>query len=218
MRVRAMVERTVATFFWDQTRPALEELAGRDGLTLDDRGRFSAPCGLVVVPPLVFPVPRGVTDMQSYLAGLPEAPPLQHVVLLQAGAAALGVFSAGETVVTKSLKKYVVRGRGRAQPLYLRTRGKSRLGSRLRLRNARAMLVEINQRLAGWVNRFGVPGEVFYNAPVRLWSELFAAKVPPPVGDPGAWIKIPLDLPVPTTKVLLATYRRMSYGKILRRV
>ena len=42
----------------------------------------------------------------------------------------------GEIVHTKSIKKYVVRGRGRAQPTHLATKGKSRYGSRLRLQKA----------------------------------------------------------------------------------
>ena len=38
-----------------------------------------------------------------------------------------------ELVRHKVFKRYVVRGRGRAQPTHLKSKGKSRYGSRLRL-------------------------------------------------------------------------------------
>ena len=213
----AMTEKTIATFFWDQTKEALSDLDEQFELLPDERGRFASSSGIVVIPPLILPVSAEAPDLHSYLEGLPEAPALQQVILLQAGAVSLGVFERGENLATKSIKKYVVRGKGRAQPTHLKTRGKSRYGSRLRLQNARKLLEETNQRLNEWVADFGAPDHVFYNAPVRMWPELFEAKIPPPFEKDGSTIKIPWDLAVPTTDLLLRTYRRMSFGRVLRR-
>jgi hypothetical protein len=214
-----MTEPDTETFFWDATDARLDELqatlpAGHEFRLDATRRRFCAP-GLEVTPPLVLPIAADVRTVDDYLDALPPAPTLHFVILLQAGAAALGVFDQGDAVVTKSDKKYVVRGSGKAQPTHLATKGKSRYGSRLRLQNARNLLLEVNRRLAGWIDEFGPPDQVFYNAPVRLWADLCAAKTPPPFRGERA-IKIPLDLPVPTTEVLLRTYRRMSFGRVQR--
>ena len=62
-----------------------------------------------------------------------------------------------ELVAHKVVKKYVVRGRGRAQPLHLKTRGKSRYGSRLRLANAQ---VRAELPAAEIVKAAGLTGEL----------------------------------------------------------
>ncbi len=175
------------------------------------------------IPPLVFPIPEDCLDLPSYLQDLPFEPGRQVVVILQAGAAALGLFEAGEEVRTKALKRYVVRGSGRSQSTHLKTKGKSRYGSRLRLQNAKAILEEVNERLIDWWTDYGAPEFVFYNAPVRLWADLCKAKPLPPFlseshvasEDPIPQVRIPLDLAVPTTDVMLRAYRSLSYGRIV---
>jgi hypothetical protein len=57
---------------------------------------------------------------------------------------------------------------------------------------------------------------VFHGAPVRLWPELFQAKPPPPFDRDGPLVRIPLDLPRPTTEVLLRAYKSLSHGRIER--
>lgn len=206
--------RDSASFHWPDTATILRDLDAEHGrLLLADNGRdFVAP-GIRVRPPLILPVDPVMRTVEAYLADLPEAPGRQLVVLLQAGAAALGVFDGGANRHTKSLKKYVVRGRGRAQPTHLKTGGKSRYGSRLRLQNARALFVEVNEKLHEWVDEGGPPDHVFYSCPVRMWPELFATTPGPPFRR-DRLIKIPMDLPVPTTEVLLRSYTAMSWGRI----
>ena len=46
-----------------------------------------------------------------------------------------------------------------------------------------------------------------------MWPELLSAKEPPPFDKNGP-IKIPLDISVPTTSVLLRTYRAMEHGMV----
>ncbi|MEM9404745.1 MAG: hypothetical protein AAGA81_01790, partial [Acidobacteriota bacterium] len=130
------------------------------------------------------------------------------------GHVSLGRFDKGENLIAKSLKKYVVRGKGRAQPLHLKTKGKSRYGSRLRLQNARRLLVETNEKLIEWHEEFGTPDQIYYSCPVRLWPSLFEATPPPPFRQDDDLIKIPRDVPRPTVDVLKRTYRSLEYGRI----
>ncbi len=201
------------TFPWRDCAQELAPFATDAALDLDPERRRFASATLRVHPPLVCPIPEDCESLADYLAALPDRPGRHAVVLMQAGAVSLGLFEGGEERATKSFKRYVVRGKGRAQPLHLQTRGKSRYGSRLRLQNARHLMRETIEKLHEWQAEYGPPDQVYYNAPVRLWASLFAAKVQPPFHKDAA-IRIPRDLPKPMTEVLLRTYRGMGYGRI----
>ena len=129
-----------ARFSWQQTRAVLKELlAEHPELELDDNSRSFTAGDVRFTPPLVQRIREPHIDPTSYLDHLPDSLGTHLVLLLQAGAAALGVFQQGELTHHKVIKKYVVRGRGRAQPTHLKTRGKSRYGSLLRLQNHRRL-------------------------------------------------------------------------------
>jgi len=153
--------------------------------------------------------------LEALLDALPSELPRHLVVLLQAGAASLGCFERGEPVATKSFKRYVVRGNGKAQPTHLKTKGKSRYGSRLRLQNARRQRDETVERLQRLQEEHGPAEAAFVSAPRALWSELLAARPAPPI-DPRTTrvVRIPYDLPVPTTEVLLEAYARLQAGRL----
>lgn len=150
----------------------------------------------------------------SSLAKIYDEPPLQCVILMQAGAVSIGMFEYGDCLATKTIKRYVVRGKGRAQPAHLRTKGKSRYGSRLRLQNAKLIFEETNDKLNDYFEEFGTPVHIFSAAPARLWPDLFRAKTQPPFDKHTSVIRIPMDLPVPTTDTLLRTYKTMGFGRI----
>jgi hypothetical protein len=208
------------TFHWEETLGLLEELEADHDLRPDlELGGFVA-AGLRVRLPLVQPLGADCGSLADYLEELPLDLGLHLVVLMQAGATSLGLFEAGRELRTKSFKRYVVRGKGRSQATHLKTRGKSRYGSRLRLQNAQLMLDETAERLSDWLGEHGDPELVFYGAPVRLWSDLLRAE-PRPAFAPGerlepALVRIPLDLPVPVTDVLLRTYRALCHGRVER--
>ena len=203
------------TFHWSDCAGVLEELAVDHALVLDEKRRLFAAPGLRVHPPLVFPVGPTCHSLDDYLDLLPQVPGRQTVILMQAGAVSLGRFRAGEEQATKSFKRYVVRGKGRAQPTQLAGKGKSRYGSRLRLQNARRLFEETVEKLNEWESEFGPAQEVFYSSPQRLWPSLFDAKTKPPFqkGDDHL-LRIPLDLPKPTTDILQRTYRKLGFGRI----
>ena len=192
----------------------MRALDAESALVLEQpKRRFFENERLRVRPPLVFPIDPGCHALEEYLAQLPDGPGSHCVIVMQAGAAALGRFERAEPIATKTLKRYVVRGKGRAQPLHLKTRGKSRYGSRLRLANARRLLEEVNEKLIEWHAEHGPAERVFYSCPVRLWADLFEATPAPPF-DRASAVRIPRDLPKPTIEVLLRAARSLEYGRI----
>ncbi len=208
----------MTTFHWEETREVLAPRAFEPGWVVDDRLRWfereEDGAVLRVAPPLVFPIAPGTRSIARYLMALPDEPGMHTVVLLQAGAASLGLFDGGEPIATKSRKRYVVRGSGRAQPTHLKTKGKSRYGSRLRLQNAKQLQEETVETLLDWRDEYGPSDRVYYNAPVRLWAEFLEADPPPPFDKDDEPIKIPRDLPRPTTDVMLRAYRSLCYGRV----
>lgn len=210
------MDETPRTFHWEECAEVLLPLLGRAEFRVDERRagfESQGPAGLRVVPPLVLPIPPGCATLAEFVADAPVELGRQLVVLMQAGATSLGLFEDGQAVASKSFKKYVVRGHGKAQPTHLDSKGKSRYGSRLRLQNARKLLEETNEVAADWIEEFGPLEQVFYNAPVRLWASLFQARPEPPFERESA-IRIPRDLPVPTTSELMLCYRSLCYGRI----
>ena len=146
-----------------------------------------------------------------------SALPLRFVVLFQAGAASVGAFAGEQALATKATKRYVVRGVGRSQSTHLSAKGKSRYGSRLRLRNVQRLFDEVHAKLAEFRDRFGAPELAFVSAPERLWSDFLASAVTAPFGDldPPAY-KVPFDVPVPVTAVLLDVDRELCTGRVER--
>jgi hypothetical protein len=208
------------TFPWEQCEEvceAFERAAASQGFDCafhGERLRFEAG-PMHLQPPLVLPVPEGCHSLGEYVDKLPLEPGLQAVIVLQAGASSMGMFDGGSVLRTKTIKRYVVRGKGRAQPTHLNSKGKSRYGSRLRLQNAKAILEETNAKLQDWWEEFGTPDEIFYNAPVRLWADLLRSKPGPPFeAKDQDLVRIPRDLPIPTTEVMLRAYRSVCYGRV----
>jgi hypothetical protein len=169
---------------------------------------------LLLFAPLVTPIPGDCLSLKEFTYRLPGELGRHCVILMQAGALSLGLLEGGEPLQTKSIKKYVVRGSGRAQPAHLKTKGKSRYGSRLRLQNAQLLLEEGAERLTEWF-RFEEPIErVYLNAPQRLWADFLRLEIPLPLHEKEAIVRIPRDLPRPSTELLLRTYRAMEYGRL----
>lgn len=201
-------------FSWQQTGTVLRELlVEHPDLHLDEKGRSFVAGEVRFTPPLVQRIREPHTDPADYLDHLPEGLGTHLVLLLQAGAAALGIFENGELTHHKVIKKYVVRGRGKAQPTHLKTRGKSRYGSRLRLQNYRRLLVEVNERLRSWHDEVHHIDDRFYSCPVRTWAELFDQKRPPPYPR-SDWTRIPMDVHVPGFDELGRAWRALCRGSV----
>ena len=134
---------------------------------------------------------------------------------MRAGATALGLWRDDELLRHKVIKKYVVRGKGRAQPAHLKTKGKSRYGSRLRLQNARSQLVETNEKMIEWIRESGAFDVVLLSCPVRILADLSATEPPPPwVETASPPIRIPFHVHTPSFDELQRVRRRLTRGSI----
>jgi hypothetical protein len=166
-------------------------------------------------PPLVLRSRDDAFDLEA-LSRSPAPLGRELVLLFQAGAAALGSWQNDECLHHKVLRKYVVRGKGRAQPTHLRTKGKSRYGSRLRLQNARSLLVELSEKLTDWDRECGGFDAVFYACGVRLWGDLLRCEPPPPftAGD-RRLVKIPWHVHEPRFEELERIRWRLTHGRLV---
>jgi hypothetical protein len=165
--------------------------------------------------PLAAPRVEPGEAVRAYLERLPGEPERQLVLLLQAGAFAIGCWHGDDLLHHKAVRKYVVRGCGKAQPTHLKTRGKSRYGSRLRLQNWRSLLRECNHRLVDLDQRFGAFDRLFFAVPVRARSELFAAEPPPPFArDDARLLRIPMHVHRPDHAELLRVRAWLVRGRL----
>jgi len=166
--------------------------------------------------PLVATRPRPGEPIDVYAARLESALGLQVVLLVRAGAVAFGCWLDDELVAHKAMRKYVVRGNGRAQATHLKTRGKSRYGSRLRLQNWRRLLSETNERLHDLWQQYGVPARVFWSAPVRVWADVLAADpLPPFVREGDELQRLPLHVHRPDFEELGRVRRLLEHGRLV---
>ncbi|MCU0864915.1 MAG: hypothetical protein MUC36_14085 [Planctomycetes bacterium] len=188
---------------WPQAR------ADRRGLV------FQGEPGARLRVPLTAPRVQPGESVAAYAARLPGPSERQLLLLLQAGAMAIGWWDGDELVQHKAVRRYVVRGSGRAQPLHSKTRGKSRYGSRLRLQNWKRLLVETNQRLRTWYEQFGAPERLFVSVPVRAFADLLAAEPPPPFGRDDACLqRVPMHVHRPDFAELQRVHRWLASGRL----
>lgn len=182
----------------------------------DRRGLvFAGDAGARLRVPLLAPRVAAGERLAEYAQRLPGAPPRHVVLLLQAGAMAVGYWDGDELLHHKAQRRYVVRGHGKAQPLHAKTRGKSRYGARLRLQNWRRLLAETNERLRDYWHDHGAPERLFYAVPGRAFSELLAADPGPPfaVGD-GSLQRVPMHVHRPDFAELRRVHGWLRFGRL----
>ncbi|MEZ5962967.1 MAG: hypothetical protein R3F56_03880 [Planctomycetota bacterium] len=136
------------------------------------------------------------------------------VLLVRAGAAALGLWRDGVLVAHKTFTRYVVRGNGRAQPTHLARKGKSRYGSRLRLQNAQRLMVEVNERIGVWWDQVGGFDAVYLSCPERVWADLRRTDPPPRFVGDLAPIRIPMHVHEPRHEELLRVRLALERGSV----
>lgn len=199
----------------------LEELvASESSVVLDEPGQHLTYFGddghpRELMLPLVFP--KIVSGTAEDI--LRQVRAMKHnytIILIQSGAAALGFFEGAKVKRHKVIKKYMVRQKqGKSQIKYLKSKGKSRLGSRIRLKNAISFFEEINETL-GDFDMASTSETILLSVPVNLKNMFFTANPPPPFEKRDPRIKkVPLDIRLPRFKELEHVNWVMSRG-ILR--
>ena len=171
-------------------------------------------------PPILQRSSCSCADLAGALGVLERGSETFLILLYQAGACAAGVSSEGKLHEHKVMKKYVVRGTGRAQPTHLKTRGKSRYGSRLRLRNAVLLREQVLDKLDSWAETRGAFRTVAYSCPPTLRTGLLPTRSrrsdpPPAYLHPAAeLIRIPLDVRIPSFEELRRVHRALLHGTL----
>jgi hypothetical protein len=185
---------------------------GRQTLTfVDNEG---VPCALTL--PLILPTMVGI-GTEDLLQEMNQRSLTYTIILIQAGAAAIGYYENNELVLHRVIKKYMIRKcQGTSQIKHLKSKGKSRLGSRIRLKNSILFFEEINETMQQW-DIAKNSETILMSLPINLIHLLFTAdvKVPFEKKDPRVK-KIPIDVNVPGFKELGHIHWLVSRG-LLRR-
>lgn len=165
--------------------------------------------------PLLAPRLQPGEALPAYASRLPGPPERCAVLLLRAGAMAFGYWDAEALVDHKAVRRYVVRGHGKAQSLHRKTRGKSRYGARLRLQNWQRLLRETNARLAAAFADHGEPERIFLGIPVRVMADLWAADPAPPFArDDARCQRLPVYVHRPDHAELLRIHGWLRHGRL----
>lgn len=182
----------------------------------DRRGQsFRGAPGALLRVPLLAPRVGPGESLRAYSARLPGSVERSVLLLLRAGAMAVGYWDGDELLHHKAVRRYVVRGHGKAQSLHAKTKGRSRYGARLRLQNWRRLLGETNERLRDYWHDYGAPERVFVAAPVRVLADLAAAEPLPPWGDDGGFVqRVPMHVHRPDHEELLRVRRWLGLGRL----
>lgn len=138
------------------------------------------------------------------------------ILLIQSGNCALGYFEDGVNRNHKVFRSYMVRKKqGKSQIKYLKTKGKSRAGSRVRLGETLEFFENINGRLQEYFEAHDV-NRIAISCSKTLIPYLFSSKVETPFAknDPRLY-KIPKHIHTPIYEVLLDANRFLLRGELI---
>ncbi|WP_165864870.1 hypothetical protein [Rufibacter latericius] len=138
------------------------------------------------------------------------------VVLIQAGNCAMGYFENGVNLDHKVFRSYMVRKKqGKSQIKYLKTKGKSRAGSRVRLGETAEFFENINGRLQEYFEEHPID-RIALSCSKTLLPYLYDSKIPTPFDKRDERIlKIPKHVHTPIYQVLLDTNRFLTRGELI---
>jgi hypothetical protein len=134
------------------------------------------------------------------------------LVMIKAGQAVTGYFHRGELIDHRVFRAYMVRQKqGKSQIKHLKTKGKSRAGSRIRLAETARFFEEINERLISYSSQFPIDYWGISCAKT-LWPHYFSSAVPPPFSSSE---KSLIELPVHIAK---ASFEELqALGELLQK-
>jgi hypothetical protein len=155
--------------------------------------------------PIVLPPPGQAPEQVHYV-----------VLLIQSGSCAMGYFENGVNLDHKVFRAYMVRKKqGKSQIKYLKTKGKSRAGSRVRLAETVEFFENINERLQEYFTGHPVD-RIALSCSKTLLPYLFDSKVATPFDKRDARLfKIPRHIHTPIYEVLLDTHKFLLKGELI---
>lgn len=149
----------------------------------------------------------------SQSAGICETPDTHFsLVLIRAGQAVTGYFHQGELIDHKVFRAYMVRQKqGKSQIKHLKTKGKSRAGSRIRLTETERFFEEINERLAGYSSLYHID---FWgiSCAKTMWPFYFSSAIAPPFSPKAENL---IELPFHISQASFAELK--SAGELLQK-
>ncbi|WP_051203823.1 hypothetical protein [Hugenholtzia roseola] len=189
--------------FWDKKKNILW---GRQGEEKSFAFRF----------PLPFPAPLPEESLATYVERLPLLPLPYHLILVQAGYAALAYAEEGQILKHKAITAYMVRKKqGRAQLNYLKTKGKSRLGSRIRLQNTILFFENIHKKLKEW-GKVQNSCRFIYSGTPTIWHLLYESKANQNFERKDSrFIKVPLSVRKPNFMEVRRINAHIKKGRLL---
>ncbi|WP_241739028.1 hypothetical protein [Pontibacter beigongshangensis] len=159
--------------------------------------------------PLVLPPPgrqlNGTAGQVNYV-----------LLLIQSGNCALGYFENGQNLDHKVFRSYMVRKKqGTSQVKYLKTKGKSRAGSRVRLGETEEFFENINERLQAYFGEHEVH-RIAMSCSKILIPYFFGSKVATPFDKRDERIyKIPKHIHTPIYEVMMQTNKFLLQGELI---
>ncbi|PZX56909.1 hypothetical protein LV84_02038 [Algoriphagus ratkowskyi] len=133
------------------------------------------------------------------------------LVMIRAGIAVTGYFHNGVMLDHKVFRAYMVRQKqGKSQIKYLKTKGKSRAGSRLRLGESEQFFEEINERLQRYDSDFPITTWGI-SCGMTLFPYFFASETPPPFSKKqDNLISIPFHVQQPDFETLQTIHKKLN--------
>ncbi len=146
----------------------------------------------------------------------PEKVVTYLMLLVQSGSSSVGVFKGEECLSHKVFSAYMVRKKqGKSQIKHLKTKGKSRAGSRMRLASGVEFFEDINERLQRHFseNEFD---RIAFSCSKILMPYLYGSKVETPFDKKDERIyKIPKHLHQPNFEVMLGLQKFLNQGELV---
>jgi hypothetical protein len=138
------------------------------------------------------------------------------IILIKAGTASVGFFENGKISSHKVFRAYMIRKKqGKSQIKYLKTKGKSRAGSRVRLQQTLEFFENINRRINELTERYHVD-RVAISCSKTLWPYLFGGGVKPSFGkDDRRLLRVPIHIPNATHRYLVKTHDHLFSCRLL---
>jgi hypothetical protein len=149
--------------------------------------------------------------------GKEKEQPVHYILLLiQSGNCAIGYFEDGVNLDHKVFRSYMVRKKqGKSQIKYLKTKGKSRAGSRVRLGETVEFFENINQRLQEYFEEHDID-RIAISCSKTLIPYLYGSKVATPFDKKDERIfKIPKHIHTPIYDVMMDTHKFLQKGELI---
>lgn len=147
---------------------------------------------------------------------LEEAQVHYVMLLIQSGNCAMGYFENGKNLDHKVFRSYMVRKKqGTSQIKYLKTKGKSRAGSRVRLGETVEFFENINERLQEYFGEHEVH-RIAISCSKTLIPYLYNSKVATPFDKNDQRIyKIPMHVHTPIYDVMMDVHKFLLKGELI---